>query len=128
MMAGSCRELAVAHRAKLPAQRLLGDRDAEFLVYTRADLSQPWNRYLPSVGGQDVAPEVVTINITHVTDVTQLSDRRREILSRRHKCGHCKSFGETLEVSRGIAVARLHRDCVDPWIKEYDERNGGCDE
>ncbi len=37
-MAGSCRELAVAHRAKLPAQRLFGNRDAELLV----DPFTPW--------------------------------------------------------------------------------------
>ena len=41
MMAGSCRELAVAHRAKLPAQRLLGDRDAELLVYPLRKIDQP---------------------------------------------------------------------------------------
>src|ERR1700676_302206 len=41
MMAGSCRELAVAHRAKLPAQRLFGDRDAELLVYPLRKIDQP---------------------------------------------------------------------------------------
>ncbi len=40
-MAGSCRELAVTHRAKLPAQRLLGDRDAELLVYPLRKIDQP---------------------------------------------------------------------------------------
>ena len=41
MMAGSCRELAVAHRAKLPAQRLFGDRDAELLVDPLRKIDQP---------------------------------------------------------------------------------------
>src|SRR5260370_21175421 len=45
MMAGSCRELAVAHRAKLPAQRLFGDRDAELLVYPLRKIDQPPAHY-----------------------------------------------------------------------------------
>src|ERR1022692_1913241 len=41
MMARSRRELAVAHRAKLPAQGLLGDRDAELLVDPLRKIDQP---------------------------------------------------------------------------------------
>src|ERR1700687_4078749 len=41
MMTGSCRELAVTHRPKLSAQRLLGDRDAELLVYPLRKIDQP---------------------------------------------------------------------------------------
>src|SRR6266850_642751 len=45
MMAGSCRELAVAHRAKLPAQRLFGDRDVELLVDPLRQIDQPPAHY-----------------------------------------------------------------------------------
>ena len=45
--------------------------------------------------------------------------------SRRHKCWHCHERGETLEVVRGIDKARLHRQCIDAWVAEHDESNGG---
>ena len=41
----SCRELAVAHRAKLPAQRLFGNRDAELLVDPLRKINQPPAHY-----------------------------------------------------------------------------------
>ena len=41
MMAGSSRELAVAHRAKLAAQCLFGDRDAKLLVDPLRKIDQP---------------------------------------------------------------------------------------
>src|ERR1035438_4522485 len=41
MMTGAGRQLTVTHRAKLPAQRLLGDRDAELLVYPLRKIDQP---------------------------------------------------------------------------------------
>ncbi len=105
--------------------------------YTSADLTQAWKRYLhsqsatsvtsvTSVTTTDDAPAIAGADITDVTDVTRLSDRREEILSRRHKCWQCHKHGETLEVARGIAVARLHRECIDAWIIEYDERNRNC--
>jgi hypothetical protein len=109
--------------------------------YTRADLKQPWARYLHSTPGTSVTsvtPANVEISpaafalsdnvtdVTDVTDVTRLADRREEIiLSRRHKCWHCQQFGETVEVSRGATNARLHRDCIDAWTRDYDEQNAG---
>src|SRR5665811_2092123 len=41
MMARAGRQLPVTHRAKLPAQRLFGDRDAELLVYPLRKIDQP---------------------------------------------------------------------------------------
>ena len=93
--------------------------------YTWAELSQPWKRYLPQSPAERVTGviSVTTSTVTDITDVTHLAGRREEILSRRHKCGHCQQSGETIEVSRGAANARLHRDCVDAWTRDYDERN-----
>ena len=44
MMAGSGRELAVAHRAKLPAQRLLCNRDPELRLHTTKTVGLPHAR------------------------------------------------------------------------------------
>jgi hypothetical protein len=41
MVARSCREFAIAHGAQLPAERLLGNRDAEFLEYPLRQINQP---------------------------------------------------------------------------------------
>jgi hypothetical protein len=41
MMAGAGRELAITHGAQLPAQRLLGDDHAEFLVYPLTEIDDP---------------------------------------------------------------------------------------
>jgi len=41
MVARSGREFAVAHSAQLPAERLLGDRDAEFLEDPLRQIDQP---------------------------------------------------------------------------------------
>src|SRR5262245_32703196 len=41
MVARSGREFAVAHGAQLPAERLLGDRDAEFLEDPLRQIAQP---------------------------------------------------------------------------------------
>src|SRR4029077_1102480 len=41
VMARPCRELAVAHGAQLPAERLLGDRDAELLEDPLCQIDQP---------------------------------------------------------------------------------------
>ena len=41
MVARSGREFAVAHGAQLPAERLLGDRDAEFLEDPLRQIDQP---------------------------------------------------------------------------------------
>ncbi len=41
MMAWTSREFAVAHGAQLPAERLLGDRDAELLEYPLREINQP---------------------------------------------------------------------------------------
>ena len=44
--------------------------------------------------------------------------------SNRHKCWHCDEHGETLEVLHGTAKTRLHRECIDVWIIDYEERVG----
>ena len=41
MMTRAGRELAIAHGAQLPAERLLGDRDAELLEYPLRQIDQP---------------------------------------------------------------------------------------
>src|SRR5271170_4211971 len=41
MMARASRELAITHGAQFPAQRLLGDDDAEFLVYPLTEIDDP---------------------------------------------------------------------------------------
>jgi len=41
MVARSCREFAIAHGAQLSAERLLGNRDAEFLEYPLRQINQP---------------------------------------------------------------------------------------
>jgi hypothetical protein len=41
VMARPCRELAVAHRAQFPTERLLGDRDAEFFEDPLRQIDQP---------------------------------------------------------------------------------------
>src|SRR5271157_6592455 len=41
MMARASRELAISHGAQFPAQRLLGDDDAEFLVYPLTEIDDP---------------------------------------------------------------------------------------
>ncbi|CAN0480514.1 unnamed protein product, partial [Phaeothamnion confervicola] len=42
--------------------------------------------------------------------------------SNRHKCWYCRERGETLQVVHGIAKPRLHRECIDAWIADYEER------
>ena len=41
MMTRTGRQLAIAHGAQLPAERLLGDRDAELLVDPLREIDQP---------------------------------------------------------------------------------------
>ena len=41
VMARPCEELAIAHGAQLPAERLLGDRDAELLEDPLCQIDQP---------------------------------------------------------------------------------------
>src|SRR5262249_12208153 len=41
MVTWSCREFAITHGAQLPAERLLGDRDAELLEYPLRQINQP---------------------------------------------------------------------------------------
>jgi hypothetical protein len=41
MMARASRELAITHAAQFPAQRRLGDDDAEFLVYPLTEIDDP---------------------------------------------------------------------------------------
>jgi hypothetical protein len=90
--------------------------------YTRAELSQPWKRYLPQSPAEHVTSVTSVINstVTHITDVTHVAGQRGEILNLRHKCGHCQQSGDTVEVSRGALTAWLHRDCIDAWTLAYD--------
>ena len=42
--------------------------------------------------------------------------------SNRHKCSHCGKRGETRKVWHGMVDPWLHRECVDAWVADYNER------
>jgi hypothetical protein len=98
--------------------------------YTRADLIQPWARYLrttpdtsvTSVTGVTTPDKATSGSVTDVTDVTYPSGPGEDKNSRLHKCWHCDQQGETVEVHHGGFASHLHRDCIGPWIAECEKR------
>jgi Protein of unknown function (DUF3631) len=92
--------------------------------YVRADFLEAWSRYLPPSADRSVTSVTKVTNgatpaatVTDVTLVTHLSGHRGE----GDKCQQCGRSGETIEMSRAGIDARLHRDCIDSWIANFDD-------
>ena len=97
--------------------------------YTRADLIQPWARYLHSTPDKSVTnvTSVTTPNdaacggVTDVSNVTYSSGHGEDETGCLDKCCRCDEPGETVEVNHGGFTSRLHRNCIDRWVAEFDE-------
>jgi hypothetical protein len=113
-----------------PAVLWFGSKQAR--GYRRADLSQPWRRYLHSTPAASVtsvtslatSDDMAEGTVADVTDVTHSSGHWEDNICRRHKCWHCDQRGETVEVNHRGVTSHLHWDCIDPWIAQYEDRVG----
>jgi hypothetical protein len=96
--------------------------DATPRGYCRSDFIDAWDRYLPS------SEEAKTPATSAAAPPTNEEPQDRWELStgdnsRRHKCAHCGERGETLEVHYGYGPHWLHRECIDAWRVDYDDRH-----
>jgi hypothetical protein len=79
----------------------------------------------------DNAEQEVSVNQGSIREPVTATDNAPDNAadtSKRHKCRQCGERGETIGVVRGwksthLDPVRLHRECVDAWAVEYDERN-----
>lgn len=94
--------------------------------YRREDLHDAWERYLPSASGTSAtsatsatSQETGASDVAPVAPVADLSEANGE----EQQCWHCCRYGETLQVSYGDTQPWLHRECIKPWVADYDGRN-----
>jgi hypothetical protein len=74
------------------------------------------------LAGVDEGPITGTDNAGTKFDARSYSGPEGEV-SRRRKCSHChEQGGETVKVWHGLVAPWLHRECIDPWIADYNER------
>src|SRR5262249_52527212 len=93
--------------------------------YSRLDLHDPWERYLPALADKSAtsATSATEPNISGsaVAQIAQLAGNGGEVSQ--HQCQYCGKYGETLDCHYGGTAGRLHRQCQNAWRVEYDARN-----